>query len=73
MKITNCIYATRKISKQNRLYGTVHGSNGDETLCGKELNYTWYLLSNGNNHKLTCKRCIQLDGAVIDLAHAGKA
>jgi len=39
MKITNCIYATRKISKQNRLY----------------------------------ERCIQLDGAVIDLAHAGKA
>jgi len=56
-------YTIQKITATtDKHYGAIHGSyHGEETVCGKELNSNWYIISNdfSRNSTITCKKCLQ--------------
>ena len=42
----------------DELFKTSHGSDdGEETLCGIELNENWYITNNEFDGIITCKKC----------------
>ena len=55
------LYTTRRCRKNDVLYGSTHGSmNGDITLCGKNIDENWWILSNEFNGEVTCLECIKV-------------
>lgn len=52
-------YTVQKITKTDKLFGPVHGAENDhETLCGKEINECWFILTNVlGEGEVTCKEC----------------
>jgi len=54
-------YTVQKIAKADYLYGPVHGSDtGNETLCGQETSYDWYILTTRSDGTITCKKCLKI-------------
>lgn len=58
-------YTTSKINVYNeKLIGSVHYSEtGDVTICGKDIDTKWWILSNNFDGKATCKKCLTLANA----------
>ncbi len=55
----NTLYTVSKCKSDNTLYGTIHGSHhGVKTVCGKELDHTWYIVNNTFDGEITCKECL---------------
>ena len=52
-----------KVNTSNGFYGKVHGSKDAEiTLCGQELDYYWYILTDNFDGEITCKKCLEKIG-----------
>lgn len=52
-------YTAQRISKNDKLYGTIHYSDDAYfTFCGKEIDCQWYILTNNNCGIATCKTCL---------------
>ena len=56
----SCLYTVRKVSKEDRIYGPSHGTEDcDKTLCGIQINETWYLTDHSYNGTITCADCLE--------------
>ena len=59
-------YAQRAVYGENHklsymMHDTVHGVEGDKTLCGKELGPMWFIVGDERQNKkeITCRECIK--------------
>lgn len=66
MKILNyvqrCKYSPKNTEKFSERFETIHAANNNETLCGKELNYMWFIISSSGMsiEDVTCKKCLKV-------------
>lgn len=55
------MYTIQKCSKDSKFYGSIHGSNDAYiTICGKEIDETFYILTNNYDDEITCKKCLKI-------------
>jgi hypothetical protein len=55
------LYTVRLCKKDGTFYGAIHGSeDGDRTICGKELDERWCILTNNYDGEVTCKKCLKV-------------
>ena len=55
------LYTVKKCKNKynDELFKTSHGSdNGEETLCGIEINENWFITHNVFDGIITCKKCL---------------
>lgn len=53
-------YTIQRITKADRLFGPIHGTEQVKaTLCGREIDYNWYVLTTNYDGEVTCKRCLK--------------
>lgn len=53
-------YTIQRITKKDRLFGPVHGTEKViVTLCGREIDYSWYVLTTDCDGDVTCKKCLK--------------
>ena len=51
-------YTVQRISKKDKLFGKVHGSvDARETICGKEIDENWFILTADFEEGVTCEVC----------------
>lgn len=52
-------YVVQKCRKNDMLYGPTHKSlDAHETLCGREIDSSWWILTNDGSGVVTCKDCL---------------
>ena len=58
--------SSKDVSKMSRssigpkgLFKKTHGSHGLTTLCGKNLDWHWYIRTNNFDGEITCKECLK--------------
>ncbi len=57
-KILRTVYTVQKINKNDKTYGPIHNSyDGNETVCGKQLNEHWTILTNAFDGESNCSKC----------------
>jgi hypothetical protein len=54
-----------RCKKDDELYGPLHASSdGENTLCGQSSDENWWIVTNGFDGVVTCKKCIKINSAV---------
>jgi hypothetical protein len=59
--VKRCKYVPKNKEKFSETFLTLHAADNDKTLCGKELNEMWYVISSSglSPEDITCKKCIK--------------
>ena len=53
-------YTVQRITKADKFFGPVHGLNkGSKTLCGRQIDENWYILTVNYDGEVTCKKCLE--------------
>jgi len=55
------LYTVSRCRKDDSLYGPVHGSmDGQKTACGQDIGDGWYIVTNGFDGEITCRKCLAI-------------
>lgn len=54
------VYTMSRCKKNDELYGPRHASSdGEKTFCGQSSDHNWWIVTNGFDGVVTCKKCIK--------------
>ena len=62
-------YTVSRCNADDELYGPIHSSSdAHATTCGRSINHGWWIITNGFDGPVTCKKCLRAMHNLVDKA-----